>query len=176
MPSDQQTDNSVLTVLFQHNLWANLKLLDFCETLTEEQLNTAGIGTYGSIRATLIHLIGAEVSYVYRVNGHHPAERIPHDRFPGFQMLKDTARWAGPELLALAQSAGSDTLVEERWEQEKVMEQYPLADLMLQTLNHSTEHRTHVSTIITQLGLEPPDMAGWKYMEETGNYKLSKIE
>ena len=44
-----QADNSVLKVLFAHNTWANLKLLDFCETLSEEQLDATVPGTYGAI-------------------------------------------------------------------------------------------------------------------------------
>ena len=40
--------------------------------------------------------------------------------------------------------------------------------LMVQAITHSTEHRTQISAIITQLGVEPPDMSGWKYMEEIG--------
>ena len=49
--------------------------------------------------------------------------------------------------------------------------QYRLASLVMQAINHSTEHRTQVSTILTQLGLEPPDMSGWEYMVETGDFQ-----
>ena len=45
---------------------------------------------------------------------------------------------------------------------------------MMQAINHATEHRTHVSTMITQLGLEPPDMAGWQYMDEMGEFQETK--
>jgi uncharacterized damage-inducible protein DinB len=164
-----QTDNSVLIGLYAHNTWANLKLLDFCEALSAEQLGTTAPGTYGAIRDTLHHLVGAEVSYVRRVNGKLPAEPPPRDRFPGFAVLKQAAQWAGDELLQLALSARSDTLVREVW--PEMAEEYPLASLMIQAINHSTEHRTQVSTIITQLGLEPPDMTGWQDMVEKGEYR-----
>jgi uncharacterized damage-inducible protein DinB len=164
-----QADNSVLKVLFAHNTWANLKLLDFCEALSEEQLDATVPGTYGAIRDTLHHLIGAEVSYVARVNGKLPDAPLSRDQFPGFAVLKQVARWTGAELPALALSAQADTLVEET--EPPVVVRYPLASLMVQAVNHSTEHRTQVSTIITQLGLEPPDMTGWGYMEETGEFQ-----
>ena len=169
MLQPEPADHSVLTTLFQHNTWANLKLLDFCEALSDEQLATAGIGTYGSIRATLPHLVGAEVSYVHRVNGKWPAEPWPEDGFPGFVLLKQTAQWTGNELLQLALSARADSLVQE--EDDKVVVRYPLASLLMQALNHATEHRTQVSTILTQLGLEPPDMTGWQYMDEKSEFK-----
>lgn len=166
-----EPDNNVLHVLFQHNAWANLKLLDFCETLTDEQLDSTAIGTFGSIRDTLAHIVRAEVGYVRRVNGKLPSEPLPRDQFPGFPDLKAAARWASPELLELALSAQADTLVREEWPEQKTVEQYRLASLMMQSLTHSTEHRTHVAAIITQLGLEPPDMSGWKYMEEIGEFR-----
>lgn len=166
-----QADNSVLITLFRHNTWANLKLLDFCEGLSEEQLDTSGIGTFGSIRDTLHHLVGGEVSYVHRVTGKLPDTPSFRHHFPGVAVLKQAARWTGDELLQLALSARADTLVEEWSGDHKIVVRYPLASLMLQAINHATEHRTHISTILTQLGLEPPDTSGWAYMEETGEFQ-----
>ena len=80
--------------------------------------------------------------------------------------MKDAVRWAGEELLLLALSARSDTTVRQRPPRQLI--EYKLASLMAQALNHSTEHRTQISAIITQLGLEPPDMSGWQYMDEIG--------
>src|SRR5438132_106698 len=151
MLQPEQADNSVLTTLFHHNTWANLKLLDFCEALSDEQLDTSATGTYGSVRDTLHHIVGAEVGYVRRVNGKLPAEPPSRDRFPGFEVLKQAARWSGDELLQLALSTHADTIVREVW--QGTVAQYKLASLMMQAINHATEQRTQVSDIINQLGL-----------------------
>lgn len=164
-----QTENSVLVTLFRHNLWANRKLLEFCEALSAEQLETSAPGTYGAIRDTLVHIVGAEVSYVHRSNGKLPDAPMKRDQFPGFAVLKQVAQWSSDELLALALSARADTLVQE--EDETTLIRYPLASLIVQAINHSTEHRTQVSTILTQLGLEPPDMTGWQYMDATREFQ-----
>jgi uncharacterized damage-inducible protein DinB len=169
MQENERGDTSVLTTLFAHNAWANLKLLDFCEHLSDAQLDATAIGCFGSIRDTLLHIVGAEVSYVKRVNGKLPPQPFSRDQFPGFELLKDAARWASDELLPLALSAREDTSVRERWKQMFI--EYRLASLMVQAITHSTEHRTQISAIITQLGMEPPDMSGWKYMEELGEFQ-----
>ena len=166
MQDQERGDTSVLTAFFAHNTWANLKLLNFCERLSDEQLDASAIGGYGTIRDTLVHIIGAEVSYVERVNGKLPAAPPPNDQFPGFAVLKDVARWAGDELLQLAVSAREDTAVRQR--PPRHIYQYRLASLMVQAITHSTEHRTQIAAIITQLGMEPPDMSGWQYMEDIG--------
>lgn len=166
MQDPERGDTSVLTSLFAHNTWANLKLLDFCERLSDAQLDTTAIGGFGSIRDTLRHIVNAEVSYVERVNGKLPATPLAPDQFPGFAVLKDAVPWAGDELLQLALSAQKDTRVQQRPPRQPIA--YPLASLIAQALSHSTEHRTQISTIITQLGMEPPDMSGWNYMQEIG--------
>ena len=38
--------------------------------------------------------------------------------------------------------------------------------LLVQAINHATEHRTQVAAILTQLGIEPPGMDGWTYHED----------
>lgn len=173
MPQDGQGDASVLTKLFQHNTWANLKLLDFCEPLSEEQLDATAIGCYGSIRETLLHIIEGEVDYVNLANGHVPPLALSIGQLLGFGALKQAARWAGDELLQVAVSARADTIVHVDRPDEPIYE-YPLSSFMVQVLNHSAEHRTQIATVITQLGMEPPSMSGWQYMREHG--ELLEIE
>ena len=165
----EQGDGSVLTRFFEHNTWANLALLDFCERLSDEQLDAKAIGGYGSIRETLVHIIGAEVSYVVRVNGRLPPRPFARNQLPGFDVLKEAARWTGDELLQLALSARADTMVVER--EGRLGAEYTLASLIVQAITHSVEHRTQIATIITQLGMEPPDMSGWKYMDDTKEFR-----
>ena len=173
MQDTERGDTGVLDKLFAHNGWANLRLLDFCEHLSDEQLDTTAIGCFGTIRDTLVHIVGAEVSYVRRVNGKLPPQPIARGVFPGFAVVKDVARWTNDELLQLALSARKDTMVTES-EQDMACE-YTLASLMMQTINHATEHRAQIAAIITQLGMEPPDMSGWQYMVDTGEFREWKI-
>ena len=169
MQSHDQGDTSVLSTLFAHNTWANLKLLDFCAGLSDAQLDSTAIGGFGSIRDTLQHIINAELSYVERVNGKLPPQPLSGEEFPGFDVLKAGARWAGGELLQLATSARADTIVRQR--PPRMLYEYRLASLIAQAINHSTEHRAQIATIVTQLGMEPPDMSGWQYMDEIGELR-----
>ena len=41
-----------------------------------------------------------------------------------------------------------------------------LSDEQLQAINHATEHRAHVATILSQHGVAPPELDGWTYDEE----------
>ena len=67
--TDAQRGHPVLAELFRHNLWANLTLIDLCLTLPEEILETNVPGTYGGIRETLTHVVGAEERYLLALAG-----------------------------------------------------------------------------------------------------------
>src|SRR5512140_3235403 len=55
---------SLLDDSFEHHVWATLRLIDACLALTPEQLETPVPGTYGSILATMRHLVGADSWYL----------------------------------------------------------------------------------------------------------------
>lgn len=158
---------STLTHLFKHNLWSNLRLLDACAALPDEQLDGGSDGTYGSIRATLLHLLGAEERYVTLLQGEPrpdpPLERRP---FPGFEGLREGARTTGERLIALGEEMAGETVVRGSAGDElfAVHATVPL----MQAIHHAHEHRTQITTMLGQLGIEPPDLSGWKYGEVHG--------
>lgn len=41
----------------------------------------------------------------------------------------------------------------------------PKTIILTQVINHATEHRAQVMAILTQLGIEPPDLSSWSYFE-----------
>lgn len=161
---------SMVVDLFRHNTWANLRLLDACEGLSEEQLDATVSGTYGSIRDTLLHIIRGEMRYVERVTGRWPDEPLKPDEFPGFDVLKRVAGWCGDELLAIALTARVTDLVQEVSETEKVS--YKLTGLLTQVINHGNDHRSQVATMLAQQGINPPELDGWAYMEAMGEFEV----
>jgi uncharacterized damage-inducible protein DinB len=44
--------------------------------------------------------------------------------------------------------------------------QVPKTIILTQVINHATEHREQVKAIMTQIGVEPPDLSGWTYFDE----------
>ena len=171
LPQPEQPGQSTVAALFAHNAWANLKLLDFCAGLSADQLAATAVGGYGTIRATLLHLVRAETRYAARAAGQTPGT-MPDEPYPSFDELRETVRQAGAGLLAAALAGRSDTRVVQR--RAEVMDEYNLADLMAQAITHATEHRTQVAACITALGLEPPDLSGWAWMEAKGEIKTTE--
>ncbi len=42
----------------------------------------------------------------------------------------------------------------------------PRPILLTQVINHATEHRAQIMAILTQLGIEPPELDAWTYFDE----------
>lgn len=53
-----------LRTIVDHHVWATLRLIERCATLTSGQLELTTPGTFGSIHATLTHLVGADQRYL----------------------------------------------------------------------------------------------------------------
>jgi uncharacterized damage-inducible protein DinB len=153
-----------LVELFRHNAWANQRLFDVCEGLSDAQLDATSVGTYGSIRTTLVHIVGAQERYVAALSETGPVsvirERAP---FRDLVELRDGARTSGEALVELAAQAQSGATVVTTWRGDEYT--LPVWLLLLQAINHATEHRAQVSAILTQQGITPPSMDGWTYHE-----------
>ena len=154
-----------LTVLFRHNLWANLTLLERCAGLTSEQMEQAIVGGYGSIRDTLEHIVLAEQSYFARISTgqrrHHAEEAPPLT----IAEMMASARTTGTGLIEWAPKVQAQDAVEIEW-WDGVARQVPKTIILTQAINHATEHRAQVMAILTQLGIEPPSLDSWSYFRQ----------
>ena len=153
---------SLLVRMFEHNRWANLCAVDACEGLTDATLDATVAGTAGTVRDTLMHIASAEQRYVWRLSGRQPtyAER---DGWPGFGPLRQAFEESGRELIDLAGHADPDAVLEGEYQGQPVL--LPVATVYVQAINHATEHRSQIATILTQQGVEPADLSGWAWGE-----------
>src|SRR5579863_2202947 len=133
---------SSLVEIFGHNQWANLRLLDRCAGLTDGQLDLSAPGTYGTVRATLVHLVGAEQRYVAALEGRPMPAPLESEPFPGLPALHQLASESGAKLVAIATPNPIDRIlrVSRRGEEYDIA----AAHFLLQAINHATEHRAHV--------------------------------
>ncbi len=153
-----------LTTLFSHNLWANLRLLERCAELTSEQLDATISGAFGSIRHTLEHIVNSEQSYFSRISTGQPRPHAEDAPPMTIAEMVESARTTGLGLIEWAPRVQAGDTVELDW--EGTPRDVPKSIILTQVINHATEHRAQVMVIMTQLGIEPPDLQGWQYFDE----------
>ncbi len=157
--------------LFRHNSMMNGRLLDACRALTPDQLGKTVAGTYGNVGATLVHIANSQVGYVPRFVAPDKPERLPEDPFPGFAILGERYAYGDALLEEFAGSAHENHEIEVSGDDPPGTWRMPARLILLQAINHSTEHRSQVATILTQLGLDPPEMDGWTYFFAAGHMR-----
>lgn len=156
---------TALTVLFRHHLWANLRLLEHCAKLSAEQLEARIAGSYGSIYETLQHITTSERSYFSRISTGQPYAH-PEDTPPmSMAEMAEALRQTGEGLIDWAPRVQAGDAVEVNW--RGTPRQVPKSIILTQVINHATEHREQIKAIMTELEIEPPDLQGWTYFEET---------
>jgi len=147
---------TTLRELFRHNRWANEQILEACRSLTDEQRAVTVEGTYGEVGNTLTHLVRAESFYLRLLTDWQPPVRweIPGP-FPGIDVLLERARFTGERFVDIADGIDPGQAIDVDGDP------VPAAVILVQVINHATEHRGHVATILTQLGIQPPEVDGW---------------
>jgi uncharacterized damage-inducible protein DinB len=156
------TEN-ILVRLFEHNNWANDQIIQACSALSDEQLDAEPVSaTKGSIRQTLLHLVAAQRGYLSLLT--LPVEARLREPL-AFAELQESARSSGEGLLALARDESGERLKA----QIRTTDGY-LVDpwvVMVQVINHATEHREQINSMLSALGVTPPNLDGWTYGEVT---------
>jgi uncharacterized damage-inducible protein DinB len=171
-PTQPQTERPAhdlpLVTLLRHNLWANLRLMDACAALDAGQLESTTAGTYGSIFDTLHHIGRAEQGYLIILIGRQPETRLRFDRLTTIAEIREQARITGEGFIAYAASVTpSDVGYSDDDEDENLVWPVPAGFMLNQVINHATEHRAQIMTILTQQGIEPPDLSGWAFLDDT---------
>ncbi len=151
---------SLLVRMFEHNRWANLRAIAASADLTDARLDMTVAGTAGSVRETLMHIAGAEQRYVMRLSGRQPTYG-EQDGWLGVDCLGQALAESGQCLIDLAATADPDAVLE--GEDQGRRTKMPVAIVYVQAINHATEHRSQIATILSQQGVEPPDFSGWAW-------------
>lgn len=151
-------NENILVRLFEHNYWANQKILQACYDLSDQQLDAQPQSvTKGNIRETLMHLVSSQRGYLALLT-------LPLDQRPTtpltFSELPESARKSGEGLLALAR--GEATFFDSRLTTRDGHFTEPWV-VMLQVINHATEHREQIKSMLSALGVTPPEVDGWDY-------------
>jgi uncharacterized damage-inducible protein DinB len=165
--------NPFLRRQMRHDIWATGKLIDHVRTLPLEQLELTTPGTYGTIRATLQHIVSSDEGYLVRLLG-----QVLHEtpfRVNDPATLDDIATHLGHvtnavERLFSGPPIDADRIITDtplRPEGAPRIEMAAWAPAT-QLIYHGVDHRSQIDTILSVHGLETIDLQVWPYATELG--------
>ena len=139
-----------------YNVWANQKLIDCIDNLTDEQIKREIDSSFKSIYATLIHLWDAESIWWQRVKLQEQIE-VPGSHFNGSvlelgnNLLRQSKQWK--EWVDIATEAALEHEFIYRNSKKEQFKQ-PVYDTLIHLFNHQSYHRGQLITMFHQVGLE----------------------
>ncbi len=164
--------NEILLDPFRHNAWATEKLLQFCRTLTPEQLQGTAVGAFGTIQATLKHILDGEANYHLALVGSYPEWDWSPDEVPSLKVLEQRAGDMKAFWERIVASPFDPDMLLARQNRDGSRDESRAGVVLAQVLNHGNEHRGQVCTILTTLGIQPPQIDGWGYGVATGRVRM----
>jgi uncharacterized damage-inducible protein DinB len=149
-----------LTSLYRYSRWANERILETAAAAQPDELSRDRGAGYGSILDLLFHTMMGHWLWLRHWQGESPSGRP--ERAAYLELASIHEYWAGIER--------ETTAFVERLSDEKLGETIsyrsisgtpfanPLWLLLLQQVNHATQHRSEVAYMLSQLGHSPGDL------------------
>lgn len=163
----RQVTKSLLEDAFGHHVWAAVRLIDTCMSLSPEQLETAVPGTYGSILQTQRHVVGSDSWYLFTVNGDR-SFLIDEDHSDLLQLRAAMERNGAAWSRLLGEGLDPEAVLIELDDDDGYEKHAPIGIRFAQAIHHGTDHRSQICTALTALGLQPPAIDAWDFGLDDG--------
>ena len=143
---------SQMNDLYAYNDWANGKVLSLCEGLTDEQLDAPREMGFGTLRATLFHILTAEIIWMERWQGvaWRPFPTDPQGA--SLADIRDGLRDVADRRSKLIAAHASDQWNQRVKYQDSKQDDYEqdLFPLLLHVANHGVHHRAQALNYLKQ--------------------------
>jgi len=158
-----------LVTLFDYTYWANQRLLAVVRTLSSQELKQTILAGSNSIFEILAHSLGAEMMWWTRLAHGTTLPAIPsRATYASLEDLIERWRTQETEMRKLLDTLSEADLSEPFHYTTTKGKAYemPRWELMMQLVNHETQHRAEAAMLVTALGKSPGDLDFIFYLRE----------
>jgi uncharacterized damage-inducible protein DinB len=160
-----------LRTLFDYNYWATARIMRAALQVTLEQFTAPNTSSYGSLRATLVHAMRAELIWRRRLQGEPMPTGLPVEAdFSTPQALAEFWKIEEANMRAWLQEL-SDTDVQKVVDYKSTKGDpfhNRVGEILTHVLNHGTQHRAEAAAMLTDFSHSPGDIDLILYYREKG--------
>ncbi|HIK39045.1 DinB family protein [Thermoleptolyngbya sp. M55_K2018_002] len=143
----------------KYNQWMNRRLYALCADLSDGDRRQDRGAFFKSIHGTLNHLLYGDRAWLRRFT-HQPLTglAIGQDLYENFDELRQAREQCDKEILIWVQRITADWLAQPFTFHSKAdgkAHTLPTWTLVVHLFNHQTHHRGQITTLLSQLGLDP---------------------
>ena len=143
-----------------YNIWANQRILDCINNLSDDQIDREIASSFSSIKKTVLHIWDAESIWWQRLKLSEKISRFSEEFTGSFAELVKKLDQQSTEWKDWVDNATDVQLQHVFAYQNTKKEQFkqPVYEMLLHLFNHGTYHRGQLVTMLRQLGVEkiPP--------------------
>ncbi len=152
--------DAYFNLLARYNAWANERLYAACAALAESELKAKRRAFFGSIHATLNHILVGDRLWMSRLAGGTlvlPLNKILYEKFAP---LRAARRAQDALLLGLVDGIAASRLDEPLHYRNTKGEDFatPHRLVLGHLFNHQTHHRGQVHDMLSQTAVAPPEL------------------
>ena len=146
-----------IRLLVDYTRWADGRMFDAVAKLTPEQWTKDLGSSLKSTRDTVVHLVSAQWIWMSRWKGDSPKAMLAATDYPTQASIREKWEPLAAQYAAFVAEQTEESVAKpvnyKNLKGEPMS--FPLGQLMLHAVNHSTYHRGQVTTLIRQLGAQP---------------------
>ena len=156
----------ILADAFAHHIWVTRRLIEARRALDGSQLERTADGTFGSVIDTLRHIAAGDQGYLFAIT----AGRVAMSETDSLDLDDLDAMFAANDRhwqeLVAGQLDPDEVIV--RYRDDGSESHAPLGVRIAQALHHGSDHRSQICTILSTLGVSPPDIDVWDFADSQG--------
>lgn len=155
----------------RYNRWANNRLYDACATLAPDDYFAKRPSFFGSIHATLNHILVGDLAWFGRFTG-RPAThvtRLDQILHEDFASLRAARQAMDEEIIAFCDALDAAKL-QATFAYTNISGQSftdPLFPPLMHAFNHQTHHRGQAHGLLSHAGIDPPPLDLIHFLRET---------
>jgi len=146
-----------LELLYDYSDWANGMFLKVIARFTDAQFTQVVVGSYGSVRNTLVHMLSAEWGWLDRCGGTARGPKLNSADYPTAESV--ITAWSRVESYVrefLSKLTDEDVTRNVEFSIEAGSKHsMPIGELMHHAANHAVHHRGQVALLLRMLGYSP---------------------
>jgi len=146
-----------IRLLYDYTRWADGRMFDAVSKLSPDQWIKDLGSSLKSARDTVVHVVSAQWIWISRWKGEVPKGMWAATDFPTPAAIREKSEALAKDLAGFVAEQTEESLAKPLTYKNLKGDtfSYPLGQLMLHTVNHSTYHRGQVTTLLRQLGAQP---------------------
>ena len=148
-------------LLTNFNAWTNTKIISSCKKLDDAEYKKDRKAFFSSIHDTLNHLLVVDRAYISRIEGkEHGLKGLDQILFESLLQLEEARIKEDKRLVDLVNSLSEESIHKEITYKgfETGNTTYTINILLITLFNHQTHHRGQIHNMLSQAGIEPPQI------------------